>query len=276
MGFGLEVSRRHDRPVVDHCEDPRLANGGVVNEGRISDLLGLRGQPTSSEEIMVARDIQLARLTGGRLHLAHLSTTGSVDLLRGAKHEGLPVTAEVTPHHLTMTEEWVLGRRGDGSRGPYDTRTKVNPPLRTEADRQALVDALAEGLIDAIATDHAPHRSIDKQCTYDEAAFGISGFETALGSLMKLVAEHRLPLGEMVRRLTVEPARTFGLPYGTLSPGAPADVVIFDPAVSWTVESDRLLSRGKNTPLDGHSLTGSVLFTLVEGNVVYDATLEYA
>src|ERR1051325_7274076 len=164
---------------------------------------------------MVARDIELARETGGRLHLAHISTEGSVKLLRMARAEGLQVSAEVTPHHLTMTEEWVLGRSNGHAGRPYDTRAKVTPPLRREEDRQALVAALAEGLIDAIATDHAPHRSIDKDCTYDEAAFGISGFETALGSLMGLVAEGRISLVDVIRRLTVEPCRTFGLPYGS-------------------------------------------------------------
>lgn len=272
MRFALELSRRHGRPVVDHCEDPRLAQGGVVNEGRISDLLGLKGQPTSAEEVMVARDIQLARLTGGRLHVAHLSTQGSVALLRAAKRDGLPITAEVTPHHLTMTEEWVLGSENDGARCLYDTRTKVNPPLRTEADRLSLVEALAEGLIDAIATDHAPHRSIDKDCTYNEAAFGISGFETALGSLMKLVESGQLTLPDLVRRLTSEPCRVFGLPYGTLAPGASGDVVIFDPGASWKVASARFFSRGKNTPLDGQTLRGQVRATLVQGNVVYDST----
>lgn len=274
MRYALEQSHRHHRPVVDHCEDPGLAEGGVVNEGRISDLLGLRGQPAAAEEVMVARDIHLARLTGGRLHLAHLSTGGSVALLRAARRDGLPVTAEVTPHHLTMTEDWVLGSPGANGRllgvACYDTRTKVNPPLRTETDRLAVVEALAEGLIDAIATDHAPHRSIDKECTYDEAAFGISGFETALGSLMQLVEARQISLAEVIRRLTVEPCRIFGLPYGRLARGAVADIVIFDPAVPWEVSASRFLSKGKNTPLDGHTLQGRVRMTLLEGRVVYD------
>jgi dihydroorotase len=270
MRFALEMSHQHDRPVVDHCEDPTLAAGGVMNEGRISDLLGLKGQPSAAEEAMVARDINLARLTGGRLHLAHLSTAGAVALLRAARAEGIAVTAEVTPHHLTLTEDWVLGRSPGG--GPlYDTRTKCNPPLRTEADRRAVVEALAEGLIDVIATDHAPHRRIDKECTYDEAAFGISGFETALGSLMQLVRSGDLALVDLIRRLTTEPARVFSLPYGRLSPGATADVTIFDPDASWRVDAARFVSKGKNTPLDGHSLNGHVLATIVEGEVVYRA-----
>jgi dihydroorotase len=220
---------------------------------------------------MVARDIELARETSGRLHLAHISTEGSVRLLRMAKRDGLAVSAEVTPHHLTMTEEWVLGKSNGAEARPYDTRTKVNPPLRRETDRQALVAALAEGLIDVIATDHAPHRSIDKDCTYDEAAFGISGFETALASLMKLVAAGQISLTEVIRRLTIAPAQTFGLPYGTLAVGAPADLIVFDPDATWTVDVDRFASRGKNTPLDGHTLNGRVLATIVDGAVVYRA-----
>lgn len=276
MRFALELSHKHDRPVVDHCEDPGLSDGGVMNEGRVSDLLGLKGQPATAEESMVARDIHLARLTGGRLHLAHLSTAGAVALLRAARADGIAVTAEVTPHHLTMTEDWVLANGGRPGAHNYDTRTKCNPPLRTEADRRAVVAAVAEGIIDVIATDHAPHRRIDKECTYDEAAFGISGFETALGSLMKLVESGDLTLPEVIRRLTVEPSRVFGLPYGTLKPGASADIVVFDPGFQWQVASSAFYSKGKNTPLDGHTLTGRVLATLVEGRLVYDGRSQVA
>jgi dihydroorotase len=276
MRAALTNSLRHGKPVVDHCEDAEIADGGVMNEGRVSDLLGLKGQPAAAEEVMVNRDIELARHTGGRLHLAHISTRGSVQLLHAARSEGLAVTAEVTPHHLTMTEDWVLGNADFGMRDraanspAYDTRTKVNPPLRTEEDRQALVAALAEGLIDAIATDHAPHRSIDKDCTYDEAAFGISVFETALGSLMSLVDAGDLTIVEVIRRLTVEPCRAFGLPYGTLAVGAPADVVVIDPQTEWTVDVNRFHSKGKNTPLHGHHLRGRVVATVVDGWVVYE------
>jgi dihydroorotase len=266
MRYALQQSLLHKKPVVNHCEEPEIADGGVMNQGRVSDLLGLKGQPAAAEDVMVSRDIELARETGGRLHLAHISTEGSVRLLRMAKRDGLSITAEVTPHHLTMTEDWVMG---NGNGRPYDTRTKVNPPLRREVDRQALVAALVEGLIDVIATDHAPHRTIDKDCTYDEAAFGISGFETALGSLMTLVAAGQISLADMIRRLTVEPSRAFEIPYGTLAEGAPADVVIFDPDAAWTVDVSRFYSKGKNTPLDGHTLRGAVVTTLVDGNVVY-------
>lgn len=279
MRYALVNSLRHRRPIVNHCEDPTIAAGGVMNEGRVSDLLGLKGQPGAAEEVMVARDIELARLTGGRLHLAHISTEGSVELLRKAKLDGLAVSAEVTPHHLALNDEWVRGNRtgplGDPTnvfpfRGPYDTRTKVNPPLRSEHDRQALVAALSEGIIDVIATDHAPHRSIDKDCTYDEAAFGISGFETALGTLLRLNDAGGLSLPDLVRRLSPEPCRIFGMPYGNLGVGATADVVLFDPDVEWTVDASAFLSKGKNTPLDGQRLRGRVVTTLVAGEVVFE------
>jgi dihydroorotase len=275
MRYALTNSLKHRKPIVNHCEDPEVADGGVMHEGRVSDLLGLKGQPAAAEEVMVARDIELARQTGGRLHLAHISTEGSVKLLRMAKQDGVPVTAEVTPHHLTMTEDWVMGNVDGGNeasvrRGPYDTRTKVNPPLRREEDRQAMVAALSEGLVDVIATDHAPHRSIDKDCTYDEAAFGISGLETALGSLMKLVDSDQLSLSDVIARLTVHPCQIFDLPFGTLAVGQAADIVIFDPAAKWTVRAQEFKSKGKNTPLDGHTLKGLVRYTLVGGEVVFE------
>jgi dihydroorotase len=280
MRYALADSLRHGKPIVNHCEDSAIADGGVMNEGPVSDLLGLKGMSRAAEDVMVARDIELARHTGGRLHLAHISTEGSVRLLRRAKRDGLAVTAEVTPHHLTLTENWVVapqpnshGDAPEARRSPalqYDTRAKVNPPLRREEDRQALIAAVAEGLIDAIATDHAPHRSIDKDCTFDEAAFGISGLETALGNLLQLVNAGQLSLVDLIRRLTLDPCRVFGLPFGSLAIGAPADIVIFDPQASWTVDASSFCSKGKNTPLDGHTLPGRVMVTLVEGNVVYE------
>jgi len=276
MRYALSESLRHGKPVVNHCEDPAIADGGVMNEGPVSDLLGLKGMSRAAEDVMVARDIELARHTGGRLHLAHISTEGSIRLLRRAKRDGLAVTAEVTPHHLTLTEDWVVapGGQKNGEGRPaavqYDTRAKVNPPLRREEDRQALIAAVAEGLIDAIATDHAPHRSIDKDCTFDEAAFGISGLETTLGSLMKLVEAGQLTLPDVIRRITLDPCRTFGLPFGSLAVGAPADIVIMDPEASWTVDASSFHSKGKNTPLDGHTLRGQVVMTLVDGRVAYE------
>ncbi|MFN8532351.1 MAG: dihydroorotase [Dehalococcoidia bacterium] len=285
MRHALEYSRITGRPVIDHCEDLGLSGGAPANEGAVAARLGLRGWPAAAETIAIARDLELVALTGGRLHLAHVSTAGGVALLRQAKQNGLPVTAEVTPHHLTLTDDWLLGdnlrwpatsdRRVD-PRPPYDTRTKVNPPLRTRADVEALLAALADGTIDAIATDHAPHAIIDKLCEYDAAAFGISGFETALGALLALEATGALSLSRLIEALTSGPLAVLGELDGRSSPGrltigSPADLVLFDPAAEWTVDPERFLSKGKNTPLDGVRLRGRVVLTLVEGKVAYRA-----
>lgn len=267
MRHALEYSRLVGRPIVDHCEDRELVRGGVAHEGKVAALLGLRGRPAAAEEIAVARDIALARLTGGRLHVAHVSAARAVELIRQAKAEGLPVTAEATPHHLTLTEELVAG--GDG-RAPYDTNARVNPPLRSVEDVEAVVAGLADGTIDAVATDHAPHTVVDKLCEFDQAAPGISGLETALGLCLRLVHGGRLTLPVLIHRLTVGPARAFGLPWGgALRPGAPADLVIFDPDEPWTVEPERFCSKGKNTPLAGWTLRGRVRATLVAGELVH-------
>lgn len=281
MRHALEYSRMLGRPVAQHCEDPELVAGGYMHEGRISALLGLRGIPAASEESIVARDVALSRLTGGHVHFQHVSAAGSVELIRAARAEGLPVTAEVTPHHLLLTEDWVAGgkwaspsvleRWGRIPTQPYDTNTRVAPPLRGEGDAAALLGALKDGLFDAIATDHAPHTVVDKECEYGMAANGISGLETALGALMTLVHRGELDLATLIRYLTVEPARLMKLPYGTLQKGAPADVTIFDPNAEWTVEPERFLSRGRNTPLAGVTLRGKVWATLVGGKVVFGA-----
>lgn len=279
MRYALEYSRMLGRPVAQHCEDPQLSAGGLMHEGRISALLGLRGIPAAAEESVVARDIALSRLTGGHVHFQHVSTAGSVELIRAAKGEGLPVTAEVTPHHLTLTEDWVAGgkwasstlleRWGQIPTHPYDTNTKVAPPLRSERDVDALLSALRDGVFDAIATDHAPHTVVDKECEYALAANGISGLETALGALMALVHRGDLDLAKMIRYLTIEPARLLKLPYGTLRRGSEADVTIFDPDQEWKVGPERFYSKGKNTPLAGVALRGKVWATLVGGKVVY-------
>lgn len=266
MRHALEYSRLVGRPIVDHCEDRDLAHGGAMHEGRVSALLGLRGQPAAAEEIAVARDIALSRLTGGRLHLAHLSTAGSVELVRRAKQEGLPVTAEATPHHLTITDDLVAGGEG---RPPFNTNTKVNPPLRSAEDVEAVVEGLVDGTIDAIATDHAPHTLVDKHCEYELAANGISGLETALGLCLKLVHAGRLSLADLVERLTRGPARAFGLPSGSLGAGAPADLVVFDPEQEWRVQVREFFSRGKNSPVDGWTLRGRVRATVVGGVLVH-------
>jgi len=263
MRQALAYSRAFDLPIIDHCEDKALTEGGQMNEGVISTKLGLRGIPSAAEEIMVARDLALAQLTGGRLHIAHTTTEGSVDLIRRAKEKGIRVTAEVTPHHLTLTEERVIG---------YDTNAKVNPPLRTERDIQALIQGLNDNTIDIIATDHAPHTEADKLCEFAFAPFGISGFETALGSLMSLVHDKQLTLVTLITKLTGEPARIIGNKYGklgTLAIGAPADVTLFDPALEWVVDTRVFASKGRNTPLAGERLKGKVMATISQGKLVY-------
>jgi len=263
MNRALAFSRASGLPVIDHCEDTDVTKGGVMNEGVVSAKLRLPGMPAAAEETMVRRDLSLAQLTGGWLHIAHVSTEGSVELIRRAKENGVRVTAEVTPHHLTLTEEKVIG---------YDTNAKVNPPLRTEKDIRALLKGLKEGVIDIIATDHAPHTEADKSCDFTVAAFGISGFETALGSLMKLVHDGELTLTTLISKLTCEPAKIIGDRYGklgTLAIGAPADVTLFDPDKDWVVDTSNFASKGKNTPLAGSTLKGKIMATISRGNLVY-------
>lgn len=266
MRRALEYTLLTGLPIADHVEDPDIAGGGVMNEGPTATRLGLRGVPHEAEEVAVARDLALARLTGGRLHLAHLSTAGSIGLLGRAREQGLAVSAEVTPHHLTLTDAAVAGSE---SGRLYDANARVSPPLRTLEDAEALLQGLREGVIDCIATDHAPHRIIDKNCEFDDAAPGISGLETAFGLLMRLVHAGRLDLATLIAALTVRPSRVWGLPYGTLARGAPGDLVVLDPAQAWTVDPGRFLSKGKNTPLAGQTLRGAVLLTVVNGTVVY-------
>ncbi len=263
MRQALEHSRAIGLPVIDHCEDKALTGGGQMNEGVVATRLGLGGIPAVAEENMVARDLALAELAGGRIHIAHVSTEGSVELIRRAKEKGIPVTAEVTPHHLTLTEEKVAS---------YDTSTKVNPPLRTERDIRALIQGLKENVIDIIATDHAPHTEADKRCDFTLAPFGISVFETALGSLMKLVHDGQITLATLISKLTCEPARIIGDRFGklgTLAIGTPADVTIFDPGKEWVVDITTFVSKGKNTPLAGSTLKGRVMATIYQGRLVY-------
>lgn len=261
MRRALEYGRDFNRPIIDHCEDLSLTREGQINEGVVSQELNLQGMPDSAEEAIVKRDIELARETGGHLHIAHVSTEGSVDLIRQAKEEGIPVTAEVTPHHLTLTEEAVLGD---------NTNAKVNPPLRTQQDTRALLQGLSDSVIDIVATDHAPHTEADKNCDFKNAAFGISGFETALGSLLSLVFRSDLSLNNLVEALTVGPARVLGYEkLGTLEVGAPADICIFDLHREWVVEPEKFISKGKNTPLAGKTLKGMVMATIYQGMPVY-------
>jgi len=275
MRSALEYASMLGLPVIDHCEDKGLSAGGVMHEGWVAARLGLPGIPAAAEEAMVARDIALAELTGSRLHLAHVSTAGSVELIRQAKRRGLPVTAEAAPHHLALMHEAVLMGVGETAGGlAYDTNAKVNPPLRTHQDTEALVDGLLDGTIDAIATDHAPHAIEDKLCEFDQAAFGISGLETALALCLTLVHEGRISLPLLIEKLTIGPVRALGLDrriegLGTLSTGAPGDVCLFDPEVQWIVEPERFASKGKNTPLAGRRLKGRVVTTVYCGRVVY-------
>ena len=277
MRQALSYSTSGGLPIINHCEVRELSRGGSMNEGWTSNRLGIKGIPNSAEEIMVSRDIALAELTGGRLHIAHVSTAGTVELVRQAKEKGLNVTCEVTPHHLTITEETVLGHESDGlpfeplTPGAYDSNAKVAPPLRARQDVKAMVQGLRDGAIDLIATDHAPHSLVEKQCTFDEAAFGISVLETALGSLMSLVHTGEIPLPLLIEKLTASPARFLSTDLGTLKAGAPADVTIFDPDAEWVVDTDTFASKGRNTPLDGATLKGRVMATIVAGAVVYDA-----
>lgn len=263
MFQALEISRALNLPIIDHCEDKELSGGGVMNRGEVSMRLGLPGIPAASEEITVMRDLALAYLTGGWLHVAHVSTAGSVEFIRWARGRGVRVTAEVTPHHLTLTEGRVVG---------LDTSTKVNPPLRTERDKQALVEALKEGVIDVIATDHAPHTGEEKRRDFNLAPFGISGFETALGNLMGLVHGGQLDLATLIAKLTSGPARILGGKFGrlgTLAVDALADVTIFDPNREWMVNTRAFTSKGRNTPLAGSKLRGKVMATIYQGELVY-------
>jgi dihydroorotase len=266
LRHALAYSTMLGRPVIEHAVDPDLAEGGLAHEGRVATWLGLPGVPAAAEEIAVARAIALARLTGGRLHLAHLSTAGAVAQVRAARAEGVAVTAEVSPLHLLLDGEAVA--RGPHGR-PYDSSTRLDPPLRSAADAAALREGLADGTIAAIATDHRPQRAVDKNCEYASAAPGATVLETAFGAVMELVAAERLSLLTVVRALTSAPAAVLGLEAGRLAAGGPADLVIADPEATWTVEPSRFHSRGKSTPLAGRTLRGRVLATLVGGAIVH-------
>ena len=280
MRQALSYASALNAPVIDHCEEQSLTLDAVVNEGAVSNRLGLTGWPGEAEESMVARDIALAELTGGRLHLAHLTTARSVELVAEAKERGLRVTAETTPHHVTLTEEWVLGHEASGPlTGPltaaaYDPTTKVNPPLRTERDREALVAGLRSGVIDAIATDHAPQTFMGKVDTYQAAEWGISGLETALGALLGLVHQGELDLTTLVARLTTGPVAVLGDAHrelATLREGSAADIVLIDPAEEWVVTAQEFVSKGKHSPLEGTTLRGRAVLTLVGGRPVYSS-----
>jgi len=261
MRTALEYARTFKIPVIDHCEEPTLAAGGAMNEGIVSAQLGLKGVPAEAEEIMVIRDILLARLTGGHVHLAHMSTRGSVELIKWGKERGINVTAEVCPHHLSLTEESVRG---------YNTNAKMNPPLRTADDVEALREAVTDGTIDLIATDHAPHHYDEKEREFADAPNGIVGLETALAVIVtNLVEKGYLGFSDLVDRMSCAPARIFNLPGGSLKRGSAADVTVFDPTARWKVDPARFLSKGRNSPYAGMTLVGRAACTIVAGSVVF-------
>jgi dihydroorotase len=304
MRNALAYAAMLDVPIMSHCEDLALSRGWAMHEGAISTRLGLPGYPAAAEETQIARDIMLAELTGARIHICHVSTAGGVALIRAAKERGVRVTAEVTPHHLTLSDRWVLGalgtppptdepaaqpeppqrgrRRKKAEAGlglpswldptrlpPYDTSTRVSPPLRGDEDLEALIEGLRDGTIDAIATDHAPHSHVDKACEYRLAAPGIAGLETALALVLTLAHRGEMDLVNLVAKLTEGPAIVLGRAPATLRAGMPADIVIFDPDRSWVVEPEHLVSKGRNTPLVGQQLKGQVMLTMVRGHIAF-------
>ncbi len=261
MRMALEYAQGYDALVISHSEELSLSAGGCMNEGRISTLLGLKGIPSAAEEIAVFRDIRLADLTGSRLHIAHVSTAGAVEVVRRAKERGVRVTAETAPHYFSLTEEAVTG---------YNTNAKMNPPLRTETDRQAIIQGLKDGTIDAIATDHAPHSVLEKDCSFEVAANGIVGLETALPLALSLVRQGHLDPLDVVRLISLSPSRILGIDAGTLEVGADADITIVDPEEEFLVTEESLFSKGKNTPFLGQRLKGRAVLTLLGGRPVHD------
>jgi len=262
MRRALEYASNFDIPVIQHAEDHALTEGAQMHEGAVSTRLGLRGWPRVAEDVIVARDVLLAEAARARYHVAHLSTMGAARILREAKSRGIRVTAEVTPHHLLLTDEAVLG---------YDTACKVNPPLREPEDVAAVRAALADGTIDAIATDHAPHSPLEKDCEFAEASPGLIGLETCFPLLLGLVRSGDLPLARLIDALTAAPARIVGLPSPTLKEEAVAELVLVDPEKTWTVTPERIRSKSKNTPFLGKEVRGSVDLTMARGEIVFEA-----
>lgn len=267
MRRAMEYALNFGLPIISHCEEMSLSRNGVVNEGFTSLMLGLPGIPAAAEEVMVARDIILARMTGARVHIAHVSTAGSVELVREAKRKGVPVTAEVTPHHLSLTEQDIIG---------YCTAYKVKPPLRTKKDIEALIEGLQDGTIDAIATDHAPHSQEEKDLEFMEAPFGISGLETAVPVLVTyLIAKGHISWSDLITKLATNPARILRLETGTLKPGSIADITIIDPEMERTVNVNEFASQGKNNPFNNQKLIGWPVYTIAKGNIVMNGTSLY-
>ncbi len=259
MRSAMEYAKTFDRPIIDHAEDPRLSAGGVMNEGYFSTILGLKGIPAAAEEIMISRDILLAKLTGAKIHIAHVSTAGSVEIIKRAKEEGIKVTCEVTPHHLALTDESLCG---------YNTYHLVNPPLRTNEDIDRLFIGLKEGTIDAIATDHAPHAQHEKEVEIEIAPFGMVGLETAVPVLFDAAYKHGLKIEDLIQKLTTGPASIIGLDRGTLSVGKAADVTVIDPKAKVEVDSNAFESKSRNTPFEGSELCGRVKHVFKDGRQI--------
>ena len=260
MRRALEYARSFRMPIVQHCEDSTLSAGGAMHEGLASTRFGIRAQPAAAESAMLARDLELMALTGGRYHMAHISCAESVRLIRDAKKRGLPVTCEVTPHNLMLTDEACSG---------YDTFFKMNPPLRSASDRAALREALADGTIDAIATDHAPHSSVEKEVEFEQASNGVIGLETALALAVELVDAGVLTPAKLVMRMSAGPAKVLGLPGGSLGMGDAADVTVIDPQVAWTCDPTLFRSKACNTPFGGRAMRGRAVLTVVGGRIVF-------
>ena len=258
MRRGMEYASMFDLPVISHCEDLKLSEGGVMNEGFVSTELGLKGIPDTAEVVMVARDIALAELTGAKLHIAHASTRGAVSSIREAKLRGVNVTCETAPHYFTITEKEVIG---------YDTNAKMNPPLRTEDNLKAIKEGLRDGTIDVIATDHAPHEVSEKEVEFDRALFGIVGLETALPLTLRLVHDGVISISEAISKLTINPVRILGLNKGTLSVGSDADITIIDPDKEWQVDVTKFKSKGRNSPFQGWRVKGAVEVVIVGGHI---------
>jgi len=261
MRHALEYASSLDLPVIPHCEDIHLSAGGLMNEGYYSTILGLRGIPSIAEEAMTARDILIAEYTKSHVHIAHVSTRGSVRIIREAKKRGVKVTAETAPHYFTLTDEALQ---------TYSTNLKVNPPLRSAADVAAIKEGLADGTLDAIVTDHAPHARTDKELEFEYAANGISGLETSLGLSLRLVDEGILSLPELIAKMSLNPARILKLPKGTLETGADADITVINPQLNWMVNVKTFCSKGKNSPFHGWKMRGKAALTIVGGEIKYD------
>ncbi|RLL49174.1 dihydroorotase [Mariprofundus sp. EBB-1] len=267
MRKALEYSSSFDYMIIQHAEEKQLTGDGCINEGWISTQLGVTGMPVEGEDSMIARDIMLTRRANARYHVAHISSFGGVAMVRAARAEGLKVSTEAAPHHFALTEDEVLG---------YNVDAKMSPPLRTEADRLAVIEGLRDGTIEVIATDHAPHHDDDKRCGLSCAAFGIVGLETMLPVSLDLVRNDVLTMSDLIAKMTCNPARLLNLDAGTLSVGAAADITLFDPEETWIVDRNKLVSKGKNTPWHGREMTGKVSYTLKGGNIVFNATASIA